>query len=171
MHPRIFLLLSILLPAGLACSGSGSGPTGGSGDGAIPGPGTGNGVDSNFTSKEPNDTPQHATPLGVASTGSVHVRVTSNTIGGSDTSDYFVFKSGATAGQFTFNICFSAPTTSMTATLWKVVGGAEQMPPVGTWTSTGTCVTDMTTPAALEVSTEYLLGLTARGGSSTYSAQ
>jgi hypothetical protein len=138
--------------------------------GSIPDPGTGNQVDNDFTDKEPNDTPQQATPLGVASTGNINVWVGGNTIGGSNTADYFVFKSGSTAGQFTFDICFSAPTTAMTATLWKVSGGMQQMPPVGTWMSSSTCVTNMTMPASLEASTDYLLGLTATGGSSMYSA-
>jgi hypothetical protein len=127
-------------------------------------------VDNDFTDVEPNDTPQEATPLGVAANGSVNVWVGGNTIGGSNLADYFVFESAAAAGAFTFDICFSAPTTGMTATLWTVAGGKEQLPPVGTWTSTGTCVTNMGTTTPLVASTEYLFGLTATGGSSMYNA-
>jgi hypothetical protein len=139
--------------------------------GNVPDPGSGNQVDQDFTDKEPNDTPATATPLGVAMTGSVNVWVTSNTIGGSDSADYFVFKSGAMAGTFTFNICFSAPVTEMTATLWKVVNSTAQMPPVGTWMSSGTCVQSPPMGSIpLEASTNYLFGLTATGGSASYNA-
>jgi hypothetical protein len=177
-----FFLLPIALAASLGCgssgnTGSGTGgggtTTGGGGSmmaGNIPDPGTTDQVDSDFTDMEPNDTPQHATPLGTAMMGSLNVWVSSNTIGGSDQADYFVFKSGPTAGPFTFDICFNAPLTGMTATLWQVVGGKEQTPPVGTWTSTGMCVTNTPAGTPLVASTDYLFGLTATGASGSYSA-
>jgi hypothetical protein len=152
-------------------AGSTTGSGGGMMAGLIPDPGTVDQVDNNFGSVEPNNTPEQATPLGTASSGSVNVWVDTNTVGGSDNpADYFVFKSGSAAGQFTLDICFTAPLTGLTATLWKVAGGEAEMPPVGTWTSSGTCVTDHTTPAALEASTDYLFGITATGGVGTYSA-
>ena len=40
--------------------------------------------------------------------------------------------------------------TAMTATLWKVVDASAQMPAIGTWQSTGTCVTDNPMAAQLE---------------------
>ncbi len=197
MRYRAFFLLPAVLSGGLACGGNGT-ATGGTGGGSttsgttmmttsgttmssgtttssmmaggIPDPGTSDDVDNNFGDVEPNDTPQEATPLGVAMSGDIGVWVNGNAIGGTDTSDYFVFKSGPATGAFSFDICFNAPVTAMTASLWKVVGGTQQMPAVGTWTSSGTCVTDMTSPAMMEASTDYLFGLTATGGSGMYSA-
>jgi hypothetical protein len=138
--------------------------------GGITDPGTSNGVDNNFGDVEPNDTPQQATPLGVGMAAGVYVWVNANSIGGSDSSDYFVFRTGAMPGPFSFDICYMAPTTGMTATLWKVVSGKEQTPPVGTWTGTTGCVLDTMAPPMLEASTEYLFGLTATGGAGMYSA-
>jgi hypothetical protein len=181
MRRITLFLLPMLLATGLGCGsggahdGAGGGTTSSTGTGTmgggIPDPGTSDGVDNNFGDVEPNNTPQQATPLGVAMQGGVSVWVDTNDIGGSDNpADYFVFENGPAAGPFTFDICFTAPVTAMTATLWKVVSGTEQMPPIGTWDSTGTCVTDMTTPANLEASAEYLFGLTATGGVGSYSA-
>ena len=193
MRQNLPWLVALMVPLGLACGssttatgGSGAGTTAASGTGAgttatgsggstmggaIPDPGTSDMVDNDFTDVEPNNTPQQATPLGVAAMGDVNVWVNMNTIGGSSNSaDFFVFKSAATAGMFTFDICFNAPTTAMTATLWKVENATQQMPPVGTWTSSGTCVTDQGSVAALEASTEYLFGLTATGGVGSYAA-
>jgi hypothetical protein len=147
-------------------SSSASGMTGG-----IPDPGAGSQVDQDFTSKEPNNTPQQATPLGTSMLSGVNVWVNGNTVGGAtNNADYFVFKSGPQAGPFTFDVCFSAPLTGLTATLWKVVGGQEQMPPVGTWMSTSTCVTNQGMMVQLDASTDYLFGLTAAGDSGTYQA-
>jgi len=140
------------------------------GGGAIPDPGTSNQVDIDFTDKEPNDTPQTATPLGVSSTPGVAVWVSGNMIGSSDSSDYFVFKTGGMPGPFTFDVCFNAPVTAMNASLWKVVNGMQQMPPVGTWMSGATCVTDMTNAPMLDANTVYLFGLTGTGGSGGYGA-
>jgi hypothetical protein len=58
----------------------------------------------------------------------------------------------------------------MTATLWKVVDATAQMPPIGTWTSSGTCVTGPAMGAPLEASTAYLFELTAKGDAATYNA-
>jgi hypothetical protein len=138
--------------------------------GGIPDPGTSNQVDQDFTNMGPNDTPQHATPLGIGMQPGVGVWVGGNMIGGSTTSNYFVFKSSPKPGPFTFDICYMAPVTGMTATLWKVVNGSQQMPPVGTWTGTTGCVLDTMAAPMLEASTEYLFGLTAMGGAGSYSA-
>src|SRR5438105_2597134 len=74
----------------------------------IPDPGTSHDVDNNFGDVEPNDAPSQATPLGVSMLADVHVWVNSDAIdGGGDNTDYFVFKSGSSAGQFTFDICWS----------------------------------------------------------------
>jgi hypothetical protein len=156
-------------------TGSSSSSTGSSSGGLIPDPGTTDQVDNDFMSVEPNNTPQQATPLGTAMGAGVAVWVSGNTTGGSSNpADYFVFKSGpagdAGAPSMTFNICFTPPITAMTATLWKVANGAQVMPPVGTWMSTGSCVTSGTTGAPLMASTEYLFGLTATGGPGMYSA-
>ena len=66
--------------------------------------------------------------------GSVNVWVNGNAISAAPTRrTHFVFKSGPAAGQLTFDICFNAPTTGMTATLWEVwSGGMEKTPPIGT---------------------------------------
>jgi hypothetical protein len=138
--------------------------------GAIPDPGPGNQVDQDFTEKEPNDTPETATPLGTAM-GSVNVWVTSNKLGGSaDAADYFVFKSGPAAGTMTLNICFSAPITEMTATLWKVVNAKAELPPIGTWTSVATCIQGPPMGAPLDADSTYLFELTAKGEVATYNA-
>jgi len=196
MRKTLRLLVTTMFPLCVACgngahstlststsggtAGAGTGGhamtgSGGSGGhmmtGSIPDPGTSDGVDNNFTDVEPNNTPDQATPLGVAAGAGVAVWVNGNTIGGSDSADYFVFNSGPKAGPFSFDICFNSPdNTSLTATLWKVVGGAEQKPPVGTWTGAMGCVTDMTAAPMLEASTDYLFGLTASGAGGMYSA-
>jgi hypothetical protein len=146
-------------------------PTGGDAmSGPVPAPGSVDNVDNNFGDVEPNNTPSEATPLGTAMGADVNVWVNGNNIGGpGNPADYFVFGTSAMAGQFTFDICFAAPTTAMTATLWMVVNSVEQQPPVGSWTSSSTCVTDMT-PAPLEASSVYLFALTATGGAGMYSA-
>jgi hypothetical protein len=196
MRKTLRLLVTTMFPLCVACgngahstlststsggtAGAGTGGhamtgSGGSGGhmmtGSIPDPGTSDGVDNNFTDVEPNNTPDQATPLGVAAGAGVAVWVNGNTIGGpSNPADYFVFKSNAAAGQFTFDVCFGAPITAMTATLSKVVDGEEQTPPVGMWTSSMGCVTDNSAPAELEASTVYLFGLTATGGVGMYGA-
>ena len=150
---------------------SGTGAGGTMMAGAIPDPGPGNKVDQDFTDMEPNDTPETATPLGTTMTGSVNVWVTSNTLGGaSDAADYFVFKSGPAAGTMTLNICFSAPITAMTATLWKVVNAKAELPPIGTWTSVATCIQGPPMGAPLEADSTYLFELTAKGEVAAYSA-
>ncbi len=137
----------------------------------IPAAGSVDNVDNNFGDVAPNQTPQQATPLGPAMGPDVNVWVNGNNIGAAgDTADYFVFQSSATAGQFTFDICFGAPITGMTASLWKVLNGTQQEPAVGTWTASTTCVTTGMTPAPLAANTEYLFGLTAQGGAGMYSA-
>src|SRR5262245_19138357 len=113
-----------------ACGGggsSGSGGGGGSSGGSIPAPGSGNDVDNDFKSSEPNDTPSQATPLGKAMGKDVYVWVSGNTIGGGDDTDYFVFESGSTAGNFTLGmsgLCWSGGITSLSVTLWKVENAA-----------------------------------------------
>jgi hypothetical protein len=94
-----------------------------------------------------------------------------NTIAGG-ASNYFVFGNGSAAQQFTFDICYQAPTTGMTATLWTVDAGQMVTPPVGTWQGASGCVTTMTpnAPAMLTANTEYLFGLTAMGGAGSYAA-
>ena len=151
---------------------SGTPPSDGGGvmSNGIPAAGTNDQVDCDFLDVEPNNTPQQATPLGTAMSGDIAVWVNGNNIGGSNTADYFVFETAPEAGTFSFDICFAAPVTGMTATLWKVEGGAEQTPPVGTWNSAMGCVTDMAMAAPLEASTEYLFGLTATGGAGSYAA-
>ncbi len=138
--------------------------------GAIPAAGTSDQVDNNFGDVEPNNTPSQATPLGTA-VASVYTWVSGNTIGGSDTADYFVFDSSAAGGMFTLGasgLCYTGSITSLTATLWKVAAGQEVLPPVGTWTSsTGSCTSGT---ATLEASTEYLLEVTAAGGTGMYAA-
>jgi hypothetical protein len=160
---------------GIAPDASGlPGPDAGTGDGGcsgcIPDPGTGNQVDNNWGSVGNNSTPGQATPLGTAATGSVYTWVNGNNIGGTNTANYFVFRSGPTAGTLSFNICFSAPITGMTATLWQVAGGVAQTPPIGTWSSSATCVSDSGMTAPLLANTVYLFGMTATGGAGSYAA-
>jgi hypothetical protein len=138
-------------------------------------PGPGNQVDIAFDDDGQNFTPAHAAPLGTSTTSDVTVWVGENTIGGAHPSSYYVFKSGPAAGTFAFDGCFSAPITSMTASLWKVTDvdqhAEQQTPPVGTWASTpdgaSGCFASSTAP--MEASTIYLFGLTALGGAGTYS--
>jgi hypothetical protein len=138
-------------------------------DGGIPDPGVGNQVDIAFVDLEPNDTPEQATPLGVSQLADLYPWVTGNKIGGArDAADYFVFQSASTAGEFEFDMCFMTPITGMTASLWKVVCGVQQTPPIGTWTITTTCTTNFAVP--LEASTVYLFGVFATGGAGTYTA-
>ena len=153
--------------SGMPADGGGMMTTG------IPPAGTVDQVDNNFGDVEPNNTPQEATPLGVAMSGSIYVWVDTNAIGGpSNPADYFVFETPAQTGTFSFDICFGTgtPLTALSASLWKVVGGEQQLPAIGTWQSSGGCVTDMTAAAPLEASTEYLFGLEATGGVGSYSA-
>jgi hypothetical protein len=183
------LSFTVVVPFVLACgSGSSNSTTAGTGGetgstsssgaggmaaGGIPGPGTGDGVDNDFTSMPGDGTPQTATPLGVStSTMGLNVWVGGNSIGGAgNDANYFVFESGPAMQPFTFDVCFNPPITAMTASLWKVSGGKQVMPPLGTWQSTGTCVTNMGSAMVnLEASTEYLFGVTATGGSGMYSA-
>jgi hypothetical protein len=140
----------------------------------IPDPGAGDAVDVAFQSVAPNDTPEDATPLGTSTMGDVTVWATNNTIGGpGNESNYFVFRTGPTSGTFLFRGCFGAPLTGMTATLWQVVNGTEQLPPVGTQSA------DVDNDAAeaclnfdqavLAPNTVYLFGLTATGEAGLYS--
>ena len=186
---RRVISLLVVVPFVFACGGGGS-PSGGGGGtttssssssgsttsgtmGGIPGAGTGDGVDNAFdNTTAANGTPQTALPLGVTtSTMGLNVWVDMNTIDGG-ASNYFVFGNGSAAQSFTFDICFQAPTTAMTATLWKVDAGQMVTPPVGTWQSASGCVTTMSpsTPAMLAANAEYLFGLTATGGTGTYAA-
>jgi hypothetical protein len=139
----------------------------------IPDPGSGNQVDVAFNSVPPNDTPDKATPLGTSTTADVTVWITSNAIGGSSNpANYFVFRSGPSAGQFSFDGCFGPPITSMTAGLWKVADAQLVLPPVATWASVGDssaggCLSNAV--AALDANTVYVWGLTATGGAGQYS--
>jgi hypothetical protein len=138
-------------------------------DGGVPGPGGGDQVDIAFNDIEPNNTPEQATPLGVSTETDLYPWVNSNTIGGADNpADYFVFQSAPKAGLFEFNMCFNAPLTGMTASLWKVNCGVQQTPPIGTWTVSNTCASTFTAP--LEASTVYLFGVFATGEAGTYNA-
>jgi hypothetical protein len=140
--------------------------------GGIPDPGPGNQVNVAFDSVPPNDTPDTATPLGTSTTADIVVWITGNQIGGpGNASNYFVFRSGAAAGQFSFDGCFGSPITGMTAGLWKVVDAKQQLPPVATWQSTSDgagsgCLTNAV--ASLDANTAYLFGLTATGGAGEY---
>jgi hypothetical protein len=140
--------------------------------GGIPDPGAGAAVDNNFGNVEPNDTPQTATPLGTSASANVYLWISNNMGGGSDTSDYFVFKSGPTSTMFslsTSGICWSGAITGVNATLWEVANGQQVMPPVKTWMSTTSC-TPPGTAVTIKPSTEYLLGLMISGGAGTYQA-
>jgi hypothetical protein len=141
--------------------------------GMIPDPGTSNMVDINFGSVEPNDIPSQATPLGVAKMGDIMVWVSGNNAGGSNTTDYFVFKTSPMTGQFSMGfsgICWSPAITNLNATLWKVAAGQQVLPPVHSWVGSGSCVKSMMGDAPLEASTEYLFAVQATGGAGMYSA-
>jgi hypothetical protein len=182
---RTLPILSLVLV--VSCGGS---PTTGSADlaglppnadlsmtgtGNIPDPGNGTDVDNNFGDVEPNDTPAQATPLGKSALTEIHIWVSGNNIGGTDTTDYFVFNSG-TANVFTFNLCWSGQVTNINATLWKVANSQQVMPPIHQWTGSGSCVQtsipgDGAAPdAPLEANTNYLFGLQATGGAGMYTA-
>lgn len=168
-------LAALALSLCLGCGSSSSSPTTYPPwpDGGIPDPGPGNQVNVAFASVPPNDTPDTATPLGTSTTGDVVVWITGNAIGGpGNASNYFVFRSGPTAGQFSFDGCFGLPITGMTGGLWKVVDATQQLPAVVTWKSTGDgdagmgCLSNEV--ASLEPNTGYLFGLTATGGAGEY---
>jgi hypothetical protein len=152
---------------GTSANGGGSGAMGGGGTmmATVPDPGTSNKVDNEWADVEPNDTPSQATPLGTAG-GDIYTWVSNNAAGGSNSQDYFVFKSGPgpDAGSLSFDMCWQAPITNMNASLWKVSGGVQQQPAIASWTGSGTCVTDMAMTAPLAPSTVYLFGLTITGG-------
>ncbi len=132
-------------------------------------PGSGNEVDVNFGDVEPNNTPDEATPLGVAGGPDVTVWVGTNEVGGAaNPADYFVFESSSQPGLFQFDMCYTPAITGMTATLAKVVDAEVQSPPIATWTITTICATSFTAP--LEASTVYLFGVLATGGAGTYTA-
>jgi hypothetical protein len=174
-------LASVVL---VACGGSGTvNPDGGGGNpdsgggspdsgqgGNIPDPGTTDGVDNNWGSVQPNNTPAQATPLGTAVSGNIYTWVNTNAIGGGDSANYFVFRTSADAGTLSFDFCFTPSITAMTATLWQVSNSQEVQPPVGSWQSTGTCVTNTPGLTAIQANTVYLFGLTATGDAGTYSA-
>ena len=164
----------LLLGCGSNHPGGGGGGGGDMAMGAmVPDPGAGSAVDQDFTSMEPNDTPAQATPLGVAKGPDITVWVGGNKTGGGDTVDYFVFKSGPSAGQFSLGMggmCWMGAVTNLTATLWKVANGQQVMPSIHQWTGNGTCVKSMPGDAPVEANTVYLLGVTASGGAGTYAA-
>jgi len=137
-------------------------------DGGIPSPGPGDLVDNSFTSVAPNATPAEATPLGTSAMADLVVWVGANVIGGADAANYFVFESAPDAMLLDFNMCFSGAVTAMTASLWLVQDGAQVLPPVATWTITGTCANSYT--AELEPSTTYLFAVEATGGPGSYTA-
>jgi hypothetical protein len=140
--------------------------------GGIPDPGATHMVDSNFGDVEPNDAPATATPLGVSQQAMMYFWVNNNSGGGTDTSEFYVFKTGATAGTFSLGfsgICWSGAITGIDATLWKVSAGQQVMPAVQTWPSTASCTPPTVSPA-VEANTEYLLGLDIHGGAGTYFA-
>jgi hypothetical protein len=165
---RAFVVGLVLGFLGLACGGPA--PTAPLG---ILDPGPGHQVDVAFTNAPPNDTPETATPLGTSTTANVTVWITGNAIGGaSNPSNYFVFRSGPSAGTFAFDGCFAPPITGMTGGLWRVVDGKQQLPAVATWNSTGDgdagrgCLANES--AAMTANTIYLFGLTATGGAGQY---
>ena len=139
----------------------------------IPDPGTGNAVGNNFGSVEPNDSPGQATPLGVAMAGDVYTWVNNNKIGGGDTTDYFVFKSGPAASEFSLGaggLCWMGAITNLSATLWKVTNHQQVLPAVHQWQGNGTCVKSTKGDAPLEPNTDYLFGVTSTGGAGNYNA-
>jgi hypothetical protein len=141
----------------------------GGGSGGVPNPGTSSQVTVAFNNVSPNNTPERATPLGVASGPQVIPWISSNQIGGPGNDwNYFVFESNSSAGQFEFNMCFFPPITGMTASLWQVQNGFMQEPALGTWTITNTCGTSFTT--ALDASAVYLFGVHATGDPGMYTA-
>jgi len=132
-------------------------------------PGTGNQVNVDFVDVEPNNTPEQATPLGVANSSDLVIWLAGDEIGGEDDpADYFVFRSASASGELQFNMCYAPPITGMTATLWKVVDAKQQMPPIQSWTISTTCETSFSAP--LEASTVYLFGVEATGGPGLYTA-
>ena len=73
-------------------------------------PGDSDQVDVGFVDVEPNNTPDEATPLGVASGPDVTVWVGDNEIGGSgNPADYFVFRTSSQPGLFQFDMCYTPP--------------------------------------------------------------
>jgi hypothetical protein len=146
----------------------------GGAQGAIPDPGSGDEFDNNVGDVEPNDTPEQATPLGTAAGPDLYTWVNGNSIGGTDTADYFVFQSGPMPGEFVLGssgLCWGPPLTSLTATLWKVENAQQVMPPIHTWTnSVNNCLMSMMGDAPVEANTVYLLGVFGMGGVGTYGA-
>jgi hypothetical protein len=168
---------------GLACCGGGDDDTaaqvdGGDnhidgGGGAVPDPGNGALV-TDWLDTEPNDTQATAVPLGTA-TADVYtwmgfVADPPSQIGGSDTADFYVFRSGPAASIFHSQVCWSSGTNLIDFKLSKVVGGQPVSPPLASFTSADTACENPPADTPLEPNTVYLVELDAVAGEGPYSS-
>jgi hypothetical protein len=137
--------------------------------GTIPDPGNGN-PNGTFPwpDTEPNNTPDKAVAVGTATVTETIIRPWFDSgpdaIGGTDTADYWVFRSSPSGGTFSFDMSWSSNTNLADAALYKVVAGVQQMPAVKIWDSTSTSGESATmgvNEATLEASTVYLFEITA----------
>ena len=118
--------------------------------GAILAAGTSDAVDDNFGDVEPNNTPSQATPLGTAARQRLYVGF-GNTIGGTDTADYFVFEAARPEGMFTLGasgLCYTGSDHQLDRDAVEGRGGTRDSTPVGSWTSATGCATGTATLGA-----------------------
>jgi len=165
-------LLGVLLMVG-ACGGGGGddsaadGAVGGD-DAAValvPDPGSG-AIPFSWPDTEPNDTPEQAVPLGTSVSNGEATwfdgTAESGSLGGSDTADYFVFRSSSQGGVFHAGPCWdgtSAPNL-MDFYVYQVVGGHVGTMVGSAVTSDASCENiDASADVTMQPDTVYLVEL------------
>ena len=165
-----------------ACGGGGgddvaSGPDA-AGGATVPDPGTA-AIPFSWPDTEPNDSPSHAVPLGTSVNAGEATwfdgTAASGQLGGSDTSDFFVFKSSPQGGNFHAGPCWdgTAAPNLMDFYLYEVDSGTVGAM-VASSTDTDPACENMSAAAdiTMQPSTVYLLELRATAGApqTTYAA-
>lgn len=154
-----------------ACGGGGGNGPDAAGGGSIPDPGSA-AIPFSWPDTEPNDTPQTAVPLGTSVNAGEATwfdgTATSGQLGGSDTEDYFVWKSSTQGGNFHAGPCWdgTAAPNLLDFFVYEVDNGQEgQM--VASSTDTDPACENMAAAAdfTMQPSTVYLLELRAKPGS------
>jgi hypothetical protein len=170
-----------------ACGGGGGGDTPDSppgqpdamvGGGNVPDPGNG-AIPFSWPDTEPNDTPATAARVGTSTNPGEGTwfdgTLASGQLGGTDTEDYFVFRSSPQGGNFHNGPCWdgSAAPNLIDFYVYKVVDGTVG-PMVGSSATTDPACENTTGTAdfAMEASTVYLLEMRAPSGlpPTTYAA-
>jgi hypothetical protein len=170
------VVVLVVAACGSSDGGNGTADAPGSGGDApvgmtVPDPGSG-AIPFSWQDTEPNNTPAGAVALGT-STGAGEATwfdgtATSGTLGGSDTSDYFVFRSSPQGGNFHAGPCWdgSAAPNLLDFYIYKVAGG-QVGAMVGSSVTTDPACENVNGSAdiTMEPSTVYLLELRATAGS------